>query len=90
MELVVMRRGAFCLFQFFFLFQMVVKYQIGRNAPRRILSISIENANWYFEYRKLRRNAPRRILSISIKTRKTVYQPVGNVVMRRGAFCLFQ
>ena len=64
---------------------------IRRNAPRRILSISMFHEPLHPKFFGMGRNAPRRILSISIAL--SISPPVlalYKVVMRRGAFCLFQ
>ena len=111
-----MRRGAFCLFQYNVSFEDLTDSQKGRNAPRRILSISIYFIDVKINNRMFSRNAPRRILSISIEFRaldledrvisrnaprrilsisiQHFYLMINaqkvSVVMRRGAFCLFQ
>ena len=62
-----MRRGAFCLFQLLKASYSVVAPLQCRNAPRRILSISIGFTGDLTVKAVKRRNAPRRILSISMK-----------------------
>ena len=62
-----------------------------RNAPRRILSISIQWTGRAAVWTLICRNAPRRILSISIQFANHIPRRIiERVVMRRGAFCLFQ
>ena len=63
---VVMRRGAFCLFQSTAHWFIRHNLRYGRNAPRRILSISIEAQVSIYVDVDDSRNAPRRILSISM------------------------
>ena len=84
-----MRRGAFCLFQFFLPPAAQTSRQ-RRNAPRRILSISMQSENREWPGTIEGRNAPRRILSISIQIVARICNGQTTVVMRRGAFCLFQ
>ena len=61
-----------------------------RNAPRRILSISIKETDRPLVMMRFSRNAPRRILSISMHLVHMFPARLRIVVMRRGAFCLFQ
>ena len=72
---VVMRRGAFCLFQCYLTQFLFNRFCRRRNAPRRILSISIIMRLGALRELTKRRNAPRRILSISIVTITAWRQP---------------
>ena len=88
-----MRRSAFCLFQCSN-GGWIRPPEIGRNAPKRFLSISIPRGLrfWCCFIRRrffvvMRRSA---FCLFQLKSRKSAPSGYEKVVMRRSAFCLFQ